>query len=243
MGGVTLITRDELGALFRRAHRDDAARLDAPVGGGEAAEQVARQRARALLLRKLEEAGARPGTSSGSVILPGSPSRRSRSSDSRRPSLVWRFRVRRPDRDPPRPSQLGTTGKPLVIPYTERDLATRPNGRASLSGLQAPDDTVLHCLAYGFYTGGVSDHLALEATGATTACRAGPERRRRAPAMRPGPRSSRRSPTRSIWPRWPRSGTSTREPASRSSSSPASPAGRSSTRRRLEDLWGAPSAH
>ena len=50
MGGVTLITRDELGALFRRAHRDDAARLDAPVGGGEAAEQVARLlRARALL--------------------------------------------------------------------------------------------------------------------------------------------------------------------------------------------------
>ena len=55
-----------------------------------------------------------------------------------------------------------------MIPYTERDLATRRAGRASLlGGGVRPDDTVLHCLAYGFYTGGVSDHLALEATGAT----------------------------------------------------------------------------
>ncbi|MGH3032096.1 MAG: phenylacetate--CoA ligase family protein, partial [Gaiellaceae bacterium] len=30
-----------------------------------------------------------------------------------------------------------------------------------------PDDVVLHCLSYSFYTGGMSDHLAVEATGAT----------------------------------------------------------------------------
>ena len=30
-----------------------------------------------------------------------------------------------------------------------------------------PDDTVLHCLSYSFYTGGLSDHAALETTGAT----------------------------------------------------------------------------
>jgi phenylacetate-CoA ligase len=63
----------------------------------------------------------------------------------------------------------GTTGKPLVIPYTERDLATsnEVGARAFWAAGVRPDDTVLHCLAYGFYTGGLSDHAALEATGAT----------------------------------------------------------------------------
>src|ERR671919_802316 len=63
----------------------------------------------------------------------------------------------------------GTTGKPLVIPYTERDLATsnEVGTRAFWAAGVRPDDTVLHCLAYGFYTGGLSDHAALEATGAT----------------------------------------------------------------------------
>jgi phenylacetate-CoA ligase len=63
----------------------------------------------------------------------------------------------------------GTTGKPLVNPYTERDLATsnEVGARAFWTAGVRPDDTVLHCLAYGFYTGGLSDHAALEATGAT----------------------------------------------------------------------------
>jgi phenylacetate-CoA ligase len=62
----------------------------------------------------------------------------------------------------------GTTGKPLVMAYTERDLQTSAEvgARAFWAAGVRPDDTVLHCLAYGFYTGGLSDHAALEATGA-----------------------------------------------------------------------------
>ena len=62
----------------------------------------------------------------------------------------------------------GTTGKPLVLAYTERDAATSAEvgARAFWSAGVRPDDTVLHCLAYSFYTGGLSDHAALEATGA-----------------------------------------------------------------------------
>jgi phenylacetate-CoA ligase len=62
----------------------------------------------------------------------------------------------------------GTTGKPLVMPYTERDAATSAEvgARAAWAAGVRPDDTVLHCLSYSFYTGGLSDHAALEATGA-----------------------------------------------------------------------------
>jgi phenylacetate-CoA ligase len=62
----------------------------------------------------------------------------------------------------------GTTGTPLVMAYTERDLATSAEvgARAFWAAGVRPDDTVLHCLAYSFYTGGLSDHAALEATGA-----------------------------------------------------------------------------
>ncbi len=62
----------------------------------------------------------------------------------------------------------GTTGKPLVVPYTERDVATSAEvgARAVWAAGVRPDDTVLHCLSYSFYTGGLSDHAALEATGA-----------------------------------------------------------------------------
>ena len=134
------------------------------------AEQVARCYEHApFYRRKLEEAGARPGTSSGSRTSPGSPSRRSRSSDSRGASPPYGDFV---CADPIEILRVhlssGTTGKPLVIPYTERDLATSAElGARAFWAAVRPDDTVLHCLAYGFYTGGVSDHLALEATGAT----------------------------------------------------------------------------
>jgi phenylacetate-CoA ligase len=62
----------------------------------------------------------------------------------------------------------GTTGKPLVTGYSERDLQTsaQVGARAFWAAGIRPDDTVLHCLAYSFYTGGLSDHAALEATGA-----------------------------------------------------------------------------
>ena len=63
----------------------------------------------------------------------------------------------------------GTTGKPLVLAYTERDLVTsaQVGARAFWACGVRPEDTVLHCLSYGFYTGGMSDHAAIEATGAT----------------------------------------------------------------------------
>ena len=62
----------------------------------------------------------------------------------------------------------GTTGKPVVMPYTERDVATSAEvgARAFWAAGVRPDDTLLHCLSYSFYTGGISDHAALEATGA-----------------------------------------------------------------------------
>lgn len=63
----------------------------------------------------------------------------------------------------------GTTGTPLVMAYTEKDLETsaKVGARAFWAAGARPDDLVAHCLAYGFYTGGMSDHAALEATGAT----------------------------------------------------------------------------
>jgi phenylacetate-CoA ligase len=63
----------------------------------------------------------------------------------------------------------GTTGKPIVMAYTERDLETSAavGARAFWGAGVRPDDMVLHCLSYSFYTGGLSDHAALETTGAT----------------------------------------------------------------------------
>jgi phenylacetate-CoA ligase len=63
----------------------------------------------------------------------------------------------------------GTTGKPLVLGYTKEDLRTsaRIGARAFWGAGARPDDTVLHCMSYSFYTGGLADHDALEETGAT----------------------------------------------------------------------------
>jgi phenylacetate-CoA ligase len=63
----------------------------------------------------------------------------------------------------------GTTGKPLVLAYTEKDLRTsaQVGARAFWACGARPDDVVLHCLAYAFYTGGLIDHAAMETTGAT----------------------------------------------------------------------------
>jgi phenylacetate-CoA ligase len=63
----------------------------------------------------------------------------------------------------------GTTGKPVALAYTAKDARTSAQigARAFWASGARPDDVVLHCLAYGFYTGGLSDHAAMEATGAT----------------------------------------------------------------------------
>jgi phenylacetate-CoA ligase len=63
----------------------------------------------------------------------------------------------------------GTTGKPLVLAYTAEDLETsaRIGARAFWAAGARPDDVLLHCLNYSFYTGGLVDHDSLEETGAT----------------------------------------------------------------------------
>ncbi len=63
----------------------------------------------------------------------------------------------------------GTTGKPLVLGYTVEDLRTsaRIGARAFWAAGARPDDILLHCLNYSFYTGGLVDHDSLEETGAT----------------------------------------------------------------------------
>jgi phenylacetate-CoA ligase len=63
----------------------------------------------------------------------------------------------------------GTTGKPLALAYTPEDLRTsaRIGARAFWAAGARPDDVLLHCLSYSFYTGGLVDHESLEETGAT----------------------------------------------------------------------------
>ena len=63
----------------------------------------------------------------------------------------------------------GTTGTPVAIGLTRAD-----HDRNSAVGAEAfriagvrPDDVVAHCLNYALYAGGVADHMALEASGAT----------------------------------------------------------------------------
>jgi phenylacetate-CoA ligase len=56
-----------------------------------------------------------------------------------------------------------------VLAYTAADLETsaRIGARAFWAAGARPDDTLLHCLNYSFYTGGLVDHDSLEETGAT----------------------------------------------------------------------------
>jgi phenylacetate-CoA ligase len=63
----------------------------------------------------------------------------------------------------------GTTGTPVAVGFTRADHERNSaiGGAAfSIAGLR-PDDTVAHCLNYALYAGGVADHMALEASGAT----------------------------------------------------------------------------
>jgi phenylacetate-CoA ligase len=63
----------------------------------------------------------------------------------------------------------GTTGAPVAIGLTRNDHERNSaiGGAAfRLAGVR-PDDVVAHCLNYALYAGGVADHMALEASGAT----------------------------------------------------------------------------
>ena len=63
----------------------------------------------------------------------------------------------------------GTTGDPVAVGFTQRDHEANSavGGEAfRIAGMRA-DDTVAHCLNYALYAGGIADHMALEASGAT----------------------------------------------------------------------------
>jgi phenylacetate-CoA ligase len=63
----------------------------------------------------------------------------------------------------------GTTGEPVAVGFTRRDHEANSavGGEAfRIAGLR-PDDTVAHCLNYALYAGGIADHMAIEASGAT----------------------------------------------------------------------------
>src|SRR4051812_20972625 len=63
----------------------------------------------------------------------------------------------------------GTTGEPVAIGFTRSDHAANSaiGGAAFRIAGVRPDHTIAHCLNYALYAGGIADHMALEATGAT----------------------------------------------------------------------------
>jgi len=63
----------------------------------------------------------------------------------------------------------GTTGDAINIVWTEQDagVTARVGARALFAAGLRPTDRVVHCLNYCLWTGGLTDHLSLEATGAT----------------------------------------------------------------------------
>ena len=63
----------------------------------------------------------------------------------------------------------GTTGQPVAIGLTQNDhhANSKVGGAAfAIAGVR-PGHTIAHCLNYALYAGGIADHMALEATGAT----------------------------------------------------------------------------
>src|SRR5436190_3821946 len=63
----------------------------------------------------------------------------------------------------------GTTGAPVAIGVTQSDHQANSgiSGEAfRIAGVRA-EDTIAHCLNYSLYAGGIADHMALEASGAT----------------------------------------------------------------------------
>jgi phenylacetate-CoA ligase len=63
----------------------------------------------------------------------------------------------------------GTTGDPVAIGLTRADHEANSaiGGEAFRIAGVRPDDVVAHCLNYALYAGGIADHMALEASGAT----------------------------------------------------------------------------
>lgn len=63
----------------------------------------------------------------------------------------------------------GTTGRPLFVGLTAHDIeVTHEIGaRAFWAAGLGPGNTVVHCLNYQLWIGGLTDHLSLERTGAT----------------------------------------------------------------------------
>ena len=63
----------------------------------------------------------------------------------------------------------GTTGRALILANSQRDVKViaQQGGRGFWASGLRPSDRAVHCLNYQMWTGGVTDHMALEATGAT----------------------------------------------------------------------------
>src|ERR671911_1783321 len=63
----------------------------------------------------------------------------------------------------------GTTGEPVAVGFTRADHAANSavGGEAFRIAGMLPGDVVAHCLNYALYAGGIADHMALEASGAT----------------------------------------------------------------------------
>jgi phenylacetate-CoA ligase len=63
----------------------------------------------------------------------------------------------------------GTTGEPVAVGFTRRDHEANSavGGEAFRIAGVRPDDVIAHCLNYALYAGGIADHMALEASGAT----------------------------------------------------------------------------
>lgn len=63
----------------------------------------------------------------------------------------------------------GTTNKPVIIALTKNDvdMILRVGKKCFVASGLKKSDTVVHCLNYNMWAGGLTDHLSLEATGAT----------------------------------------------------------------------------
>jgi phenylacetate-CoA ligase len=63
----------------------------------------------------------------------------------------------------------GTTGEPVAVGFTRADHEANSavGGEAFRIAGVREDDTIAHCLNYALYAGGIADHMALEASGAT----------------------------------------------------------------------------
>jgi phenylacetate-CoA ligase len=63
----------------------------------------------------------------------------------------------------------GTTGEPVAVGFTpgDHEANSAVGGEAFRIAGVRPDDVVAHCLNYALYAGGIADHMALEASGAT----------------------------------------------------------------------------